>query len=64
MGDFFEAAMKRKKVNMQYCLRKKGGKLDGVFGAPENQRIMRPAFDENCRLLAKEIPEERLKGPW
>ena len=23
---------------------------------------MRPAFDENCRLLAKEIPEEAFKG--
>ena len=38
MGDFFEAAMKRKKVNMQYCLRKERAEnwTVFVFGAPEN----------------------------
>ena len=65
MGDFFEAAMKRNKVNMQYCLRKEGrktGRCLCLVHPKTGQRTMRPAFDEKCRLLAKEIPEEAFKG--
>ena len=65
MGDFFEAAMKRNKVNTTYMIRKEGrqtGRCLCLVHPKTGQRTMRPAFDENCRLLAKEIPEEAFKG--
>ena len=66
MGDFFEAAMKRNKRehDVYDSERRDANWKVFVFGASGKQgsERSRPAFDENCRLLAKEIPEEAFKG--